>query len=83
LYNGFDYTNHISINNNQISTINQSIANLQTFIGDGININFTDINKSIRRLQDQIDSMNSPILITTRVSTLKPNFKDFKVFVWN
>jgi hypothetical protein len=51
--------------------MNQSITKLQDLIGDGNDIDLTNINNSIAGLQSQIDNLNGPKWITTRVSILK------------
>jgi hypothetical protein len=45
------------------------------------NIYQSNINGSVTDLQDQINSMNSPILISTSVSKFKTNYSDVKKIV--
>jgi hypothetical protein len=52
--------------------MNGSIAEFHYLIRDGNDVDLTDINDSISRLESQIDNMNSPKLITTRVSPFEP-----------
>jgi hypothetical protein len=61
--------------------MNQSITELQDLIDDGNSIDLTDINNLITNLQDQINSMNSTALITTRVATLETNYRDMKTYI--
>jgi chromosome segregation ATPase len=78
-----DYSDDISNINNQLSTMNQSITELQDLRGDGNDVDLTDINNSIINLQFQINSMNNQELITTRVSTLGTYYSDMKIYIGN
>jgi hypothetical protein len=77
-----DYTSDTSSINDLISAMNQSIVELQDLIGDYNNsVDLMDINNSLTSLQDHINNMNSPKLITTRVYTLETYYSNIKMYI--
>jgi hypothetical protein len=78
-----DYASDFNRLNNRITEMNQEIAKLHDQIRDGMDTNLMYINNSIANLRSQIDNINNPNLIITRVSACETYYLNTKIYIGN